>query len=378
MDESLHRVLVVDDEKPLLLGLKTTMERAGYQVMTAGNGAEALHLVQSYRPDIIISDVMMPPPNGFELRKILSQDQDTAAIPFIFLTARTSQSDKLFGLNLEVDDYITKPFDRQELVARVQAILRRVQLSRQSVQAEAQNQIDRLRREIIQNVSHELRTPLAVVLMNLDVILGSRLEQDPQQVRQYISSALSSANHLRRLVDDLIIVSSLDQDKFNPLREEIDLKFEFYTPIEECLQYWAEKKTLKPHFNVASDLTLYGPKLEFRQAVHHLVDNACKFSPDGGQIEIILTGNNAGGFILTVSDQGPGIPADQREKVFERYYQISQGTTRLADGLGIGLTIVRTVARYMGGDAIVIPSDTGCRVGMITKFNSAINHAVTE
>lgn len=378
MDAQTTRLLLIDDEKPLLLGLKTTMERAGYQVMTAGNGAEALHLVQSYQPDLIISDVMMPPPNGYELRQLLNQNPETAAIPFIFLTARTSQSDKLFGLNLEADDYITKPFNRQELLARVQAVLRRIHLIRQQAQNETQTQIEQLRREIIQNVSHELRTPLAVIMMTLDVVLGSQSEQDPDRVRKFVSSALHNANHLRRLVDDLIIMSTLDQDKFKPMRQPLDLKFEFDEPIEECRQYWAEKKNLKIHIRVDPDTVIHGPKLEFKQTVHHLVDNACKFSPDDGQIVIILSANGVGGCILTIVDQGPGIPAELREKVFERYYQISQGTTRVADGLGIGLTIARAVARSMDGDVVILPTEKGCQVRMIAAPIPSSNEAVTK
>ncbi len=124
-------VLVIDDETNLLLGLEAVMKRAGYRVVTANNGQQGLALAQEVLPDMIISDVMMPPPNGFELRKLLAKDPKTAAIPFIFLSARTAQADKLHALESGADDYITKPFDRQELVARVQAVLRRQALGEQ-------------------------------------------------------------------------------------------------------------------------------------------------------------------------------------------------------------------------------------------------------
>ncbi|MDR3574646.1 MAG: response regulator [Anaerolineaceae bacterium] len=118
-------ILIIDDDDNLLFGLLAVMRREGYQCISAANGKDGLKLAQERLPDLIISDVMMPPPNGFELRKQLSQNSKTIHIPFIFLTARTSQGDKIFGLESGADDYITKPFDRGELVARVHAVLRR-------------------------------------------------------------------------------------------------------------------------------------------------------------------------------------------------------------------------------------------------------------
>ena len=118
-------ILLIDDEENLLFGLSAVLRRAGFVVLTATDGIKGLLVAQTGHPDLIISDVMMPPPNGFEMRKLLSQDPQTSSIPFIFLTARAAQGDKNFGLSIGADDYITKPFDSQELVARISAVLRR-------------------------------------------------------------------------------------------------------------------------------------------------------------------------------------------------------------------------------------------------------------
>ena len=123
-----YKILLIDDDETLLFGMSLILTQAGYQVVTASGGLNGLHAAQTNRPDLIVCDVMMPKLNGFELRKTLSTNRTTSRIPFIFLTSRSSTSDKLEGLELGADDYITKPFDNQEFKARIKAVLRRVEL----------------------------------------------------------------------------------------------------------------------------------------------------------------------------------------------------------------------------------------------------------
>lgn len=123
-------ILIIDDEKKLVLGLRAVLQREGCTVFTANSGTEGLEMAKTKHPDLIICDVMMPPPNGFLLKKALQEDEHTASIPFIFLTARTVGADKIAGFNLGADDYITKPFNVDELLARLRAVMRRTELGR--------------------------------------------------------------------------------------------------------------------------------------------------------------------------------------------------------------------------------------------------------
>jgi DNA-binding response OmpR family regulator len=124
MPTDLPTVLVIDDEQSLLMLLKAIMSRAGFRVLLADNGADGERVAGEQRPDVIVCDVMMPPPDGFELRRRLAENPTTMAIPFIFLTARSSGVEKIFALENGASDYITKPFEREELIARVRAVLR--------------------------------------------------------------------------------------------------------------------------------------------------------------------------------------------------------------------------------------------------------------
>jgi len=124
-------ILVIDDDKNFSFGLISILQRAGYNVQAAGNGQEGLAAIRSLKPNLILCDIMMPPPNGIQLKKEISRESDLERIPFLFLTARTSQADKLAGLESGADDYITKPANSEELLARIHAALRRDQISHQ-------------------------------------------------------------------------------------------------------------------------------------------------------------------------------------------------------------------------------------------------------
>jgi DNA-binding response OmpR family regulator len=122
---SQHRVLIADDDPSIARLVKSYLEQAGFVVMTASDGEQALHLLRSERPDLAVLDVMMPKRDGFALAQLIRNDKQLAALPILMLTARVEDADRLKGLDIGADDYLTKPFNPLEVVARVKAILRR-------------------------------------------------------------------------------------------------------------------------------------------------------------------------------------------------------------------------------------------------------------
>lgn len=120
-----QRILVVDDDKQIVRLVRSYLEQAGYHVLTAHNGEMALHTIRRERPDLIVLDLMLPDRDGWEITRIVRSDPNLAALPIIMLTARIEDTDKIIGLELGADDYITKPFNPREVVARVRAVLRR-------------------------------------------------------------------------------------------------------------------------------------------------------------------------------------------------------------------------------------------------------------
>jgi two-component system sensor histidine kinase/response regulator len=357
-------ILVIDDEPALLLGLAAKIKRQGYLVVTASNGSEGMQKAKEVLPDLILSDVMMPPPNGFELRRLMGQDPHLASIPFIFLTARSGVEDRVNGIRDGADDYITKPFVTEELFARIEAVLRRVNVARErgreEVRASAQQDMERLKREILQNFHHEMRTPLSNIIMPLELVVNNKFE-DPEEQIQFVRTALSSVDRLESLVTDFILLTNIDHGDLNRIRQRIDIDSNILLPIQKRLARY-KIKDLKFSHEIKGKGEITAPRREFIHALVHLVDNAFKFSPDHGKVIFNLEIDTNGGAIILVQDEGAGIPADLREKVFERYYQISQGDNREQEGLGVGLFIARAIFSSLGGSVNILNSSFGCQV----------------
>jgi len=357
-------ILVIDDEPALLLGLAARIKRQGYHVVTASNGSEGLQKAKEVLPDLILSDVMMPPPNGFELRRLMGQDPHLASIPFIFLTARSGVEDRVNGIRDGADDYITKPFETEELFARIEAVLRRVSVARErgreEVRASAQQDMERLKREILQNFQHEMRTPLSNIIMPLELVVNKKFE-DPEEQIQFVRAALSSVDRLESLVTDFSLLTNIDHGDLNRIRQRIDMNNHILLPIQKRL---ARYKTKGLDFiqRIQGQGEIAAPRREFIHALTHLVDNAFKFSPEHGKVIFTLDIDTNGGATVLVQDEGIGIPSELREKVFERYYQISQGDNREQEGLGVGLFIARSVFSSLGGGVSVLNSSRGCQV----------------
>jgi signal transduction histidine kinase len=364
VEENKFTILIIDDEPAIRLGLAATIRRYGYSVITAVNGDDGFLKARQSLPDLIVSDVMMPDLNGFEMKQQISVDPLLASIPFIFLTARAANEDRVAGIRNGADDYVTKPFVTEELMARIEAVLRRVETEqergRKQVRQAAQDEMEKLRREVLQNFSHELRTPLGNVLMSLDVVVNNKFKTEEEQ-HEFLRIAHSSADRLENLVADIILLSEIDQNNLNLMRQPIDMEHHILAPIKRRLARY-EMKGL----NFVHDIDLSGvikaPRREFTQSMAHLADNAFKFSPQHGVVKLVVKPSENGGVIITIQNDGFGIPSNLREKVFERFYQVSQGDVREFQGLGVGLTIARAVFSGLGGEVKILNSEPGCCV----------------
>jgi two-component system, sensor histidine kinase and response regulator len=360
-------VLLIDDDPALRMGLSAMIKKQGYRVAEAEDGTDGFEKAKEILPDLVISDVMMPPPNGFELRRLMSLDARLSSIPFIFLTARSDTGEKINAISEGADDYITKPFVVYELIARIGAILRRVKVAhahgKEEAQATTEADLERVRNEILQNFHHELRTPLSNIMMPLQLAIDNKFS-DAQEQGRFLKMALSSADRLESLSTDLILLSSMDQGTLNTVRQSIDPNADICASVNRRFERYKGKE-LQFTLNVSPQGSIYAPRREFTHALVHLVDNAFKFTSEHGKVHLRVIAGDNGGAIVDVWDDGPGIPVKLREKVFERFYQISQGDAREYEGMGVGLTIVRAVFQSLKGEVRMLESPKGCHVQAI-------------
>jgi len=357
-------ILIIDDDDALRLGLAATLKRRGYETVTAIAGQDGLEKIKASKPDLILCDVMMPPPNGFQLRQRLSLEPTLAKIPFVFLTARAGLEDRVNGIDQGADDYIVKPFAPQELVARIEAIFRRVDVERaqgrEQMKQIADQELEKFKREVLQNFHHELRTPLANILLSLETTLAQKFDTVEEQAR-FIRMAFLNADRLESLSTDFILLSNIDHGDLSDIRQPIYIETGILPAIQRRLErYQSKKLQLRTYFEIRREIC--APRKELTHILIHLLDNAFKFSPEYGTVDLSIVSDEKGDTTIRVRDEGPGIPVELRQKVFERYFQGSQGDARQHEGLGVGLTLAKAIVESWGGQIKILDVPRGCIV----------------
>jgi signal transduction histidine kinase len=355
-------ILLIDDNRNFCLGLAANLRKAGYKVTVISDSREGINLAQSMRPGLILCDLIMPAPDGMEVKRILNGDASTANIPFVFLSSSAAPDVKSSGLQIGADDYIIKSVDIVELIARIQAILKRKAKIDFLAHQEVQQILENLSTTLPVHTSHHFRTNLGVLLLSLEMLAK---ENAPAEL--YLDFARNSAYKIKSGMETLIWLNEYDMGRYERIGSQIDLENAFTMPINELMERWGAKK-LKLDLSVEKDLILFAPVRPFTQAVVHLIDNACKFSPDGGLIQVRLVSRGAKEVIFTVEDQGIGIPLEMREAIFERFFQIpGEGGLPENHGMGLGLFMARAFARTRDGDVHILNAVDGCKVQMILK-----------
>lgn len=346
-------VLVVEDDLNLLEGVRTVLELDGYEVMTAENGQQALELLRHtpVRPNLIVSDIMMPAMTGIELLTAIRQQLEWVTIPFIFLTARSEKPDVQRGKQLGADDYLTKPFDAEDLLIAVDARLKR----QRAIDRAQTNVIDEMKRRILIILNHEFRTPLTFVVAYADMLNNAgTYNLSNEEILEFLKGVNTGAVRLRRLIESFIQLVELEtgsaqrtyETRCAPIEsvESLlrDVKSSVFTAEVQHTCTLAIEGTLPTFIADASYL---------KAALTQLLDNAIKFSPDN--LELVMGARADHGHIyLWVADKGRGISPEEQERIWDVFYQIDRAVHE-DQGAGSGLAIVKGIAELHGGTASV-------------------------
>jgi signal transduction histidine kinase len=354
------KVMVVEDNRILLENIAFELEMRGYNVMQAVDGQAALELLKATTPppDIIVSDIAMPNMDGYALLEQVRSEDDWNNIPFLFLTAFDSRSAVRISNELGADDYITKPFQPDDLVAAMENKLARIAHFRRV----AADQINNARQEFLHMISHELRTPLSIIFGGSEM-LAEVLEDVPEEsTARMLKLVQSGVNRLNRLVNNILYLLAIDSgyldrliDKMAQDYDATDIVSAASESIVNEAQYQA-KNLVMEIIQPEQPTYVKGVQDYLILMASELIHNAFQFSPRGGKITIEV--RRAGDEVqIIVSDEGPGVPADRLDEVWTRFVQIEREYHE-QQGVGLGLSITRDAARAHGGDC-TIESEVG-------------------
>ena len=351
-------ILVVDDQPINVQLLKRKLEREGIRVTPAYNGLEALDLVRKEKPDLILLDVMMPDMDGIEVCQRLQADEQTRSIPIIFITARTSKEGKIEGLSVGAVDYITKPIDLDETLARVQTQLRFVAINREMV--DLQRRLVEARRAatigaVTQGIAHNLNNLLGVVIGYLDLIKA--YYDKPEQVKK---NAVHVEEAVHRIVSIIKQLSSLVVKTRPPLS-----KGNLQRLLESSVARFHTEYKLTAAVQIDNPLgeLMFDTNYEvFEEVLSKILINAWEAYDnrpgDPRPIEVhtrVVERPDEGKFIeIRVDDRGHGIDAEIRDHIFEPFI-----SSKHTVGVGMGLTVARHSMRNLGGEVSLSNRDGG-------------------
>lgn len=351
-------ILVVDDQPINVQLLKRKLEREGIRVSAAYNGLEALDLVKKDKPDLILLDVMMPDMDGIEVCQRLQADEQTRSIPIIFITARTSKEGKIEGLSVGAVDYITKPIDLDETLARVQTQLRFVAINREVI--DLQRRLVEARRAatigaVTQGIAHNLNNLLGVVIGYLDLIKA--YYDKPEQVKK---NAVHVEEAVHRIVSIIKQLSSLVVKSRPPLS-----KGNLQRLLENSVTRFRTEHKLNAPVTIDNPLgeLMFDTNYEaFEEVVAKVLINAWESyenrptDPRPIWIHTRLIERPEEGKLVEVrvDDSGHGLDDDIRDHIFEPFI-----SSKHTVGVGMGLTIARHALRNLGGEATVVDREGG-------------------
>ncbi len=348
MANSKQRILLVEDNEAMRDGVRDILELAGYDVTAAGDGEEALQAMNQRVPDLIISDIMMPQMDGYQFYDSVRANRAWSAIPFIFLTAKGERADIRLGKQLGADDYLTKPFDSEDLLVAVMGKLKR---SRQ-LESFSAAAIDDLKASIVRTLSHEFRTPLTFIQGYSELLEMSGPGIDLHSFQEFLRGIRRGSDRLNRLVEDFLLLVRLETNQMDDAQATNQGDVSVSTLVQNAVKA-REGQAAEAHIKVVVDVP---PALIVRtnpvyaaDIVTRLLDNAIKFSRGRANSVWIEARREGEKVRVEVIDQGVGLASDELSRLFNVLQQINRSQFE-QQGAGLGLAIARGLAQILGGE----------------------------
>lgn len=379
------RILHIEDDPKSRLLVRKILAAAGHEVVDAETGLAGIRLAGEARPDLVLVDINIPGLDGYEVTLRLRGIPSLAGVPIVAITA---EGDRATSLAVGCDGFLEKPIDARRFPRQIEKFLKghrersdddtgEIRLREQSQRiatrlekkvvelSEANERLEemmRLRREFLRNLSHELATPMTPVVGYMKLLLDEELGPLTPVQRKALVAVDAATSRLRSLIDTLLDVSSLETGRLHFYERDYDFGAIAARAVDETRARFVDRRLTLHEARARDGMGAVGDPDKLRRAMAHLLDNAVKFTPPGGEVAVVLRRAGAGdeGFYeFVVADSGPGVPPDRLAKIMEPFYQVDGSVTRQHGGVGLGLAFARRVAEAMGGEVTVRSPPSG-------------------
>lgn len=342
------KILVVEDEQSLRKDIIEMLNFENFEAIGAEDGLDGVEQAKKHLPDLIVCDIMMPEMNGYEMLAELRNDPQTAAIPFIFLTARTDRIDRRRGMDEGAGDYITKPFAVDELL---RSIITRLSII-ESVNEAAEQRNKDLRDNIILSMPHELRTPLTVILGFSDILITDAAQMERLRVTDMAQHINRAAARLYHLVENYLVYAQIEIAMHDPdyvalfetsqtVDPNIVIEDQVFTTVQE------HKRESDLILDIAETGSVHILEDYLRKLVCELVDNAFKFSEPDTPVQVAWQ-QDGDWCRLDVTNSGRGMASEEIDNI-GAYMQFNRKLYE-QQGSGLGLIIVRRIVEIHDGE----------------------------
>lgn len=349
-----YKILVVDDIATNVMLLKAVLGRAKYHIVTATGGREALEKVESEKPDLVLLDIMMPDMDGYEVIRCLRADPRWEDLPVIFLTALNNTEDIVKGFKLGASDYVSKPFNHEELITRVAHHIF-IAASKRTIleQSEQLQRTMRNRDRMYSVIAHDLRSPIGTLKMVFNMLTINITEQ---MVGAENIEMLKMGNDITEntfmLLDNLLKWTKSQTGRMKTVFQEVDLA-EVVLFAGKIADLVASAKGITVEYDLPGPVQVRCDVDMIKTIVRNLLSNAIKFSHDGSRILVSMyeTPTHAA---VSVQDFGKGISAEDQDKVLNPDVHFTHYGTHNEEGSGLGLQLCLDLTRRNGGDLTFI------------------------
>ena len=350
-------ILIADDVAANVELLADQLQILGFRTVAAGDGPSALAACFEHRPDLCLLDVSMPSgelgvpdrQTGFEVCRRIKRDPRTSRIPVIFVTALNDTADRVKAIEAGGDDFLTKPHNRLVLGARVRSLLK-LKGATDALEDSLRKlrELEKVRDDLMKMIVHDLKSPLTSVLATLEMVIDGDFDPVTERQKRALADAQDKSQELLALIDDLLQIARIEEGAIQLQPQPIAPR-EFFGELLHDWQVRLDTAGARASLDVAADTpTFVADRTLLRRVVGNLLQNAIVHGSQGVNVRLHAR-RDPEGVLITVADDGPGIPPEYHEVIFRKFETVKLQTAPRVRGSGLGLAFCKLAIDAHGG-----------------------------